>query len=551
MTVYTLVLLEVSGIQDYIFSSNHLAQNIGASELVYRSTTEWVEEVLNSLALQHNYHWNDNGMPVYDGAGLLGGTGDVEVAYAGGGNAMLLFGDAKNARSFISRITRKALEDAPGMNLVAIMQEVDWHSQALSQRHQQIRGALAEKKHSRAFSMPLAGLGVTAQCVYTGMPAVGWDNDPKLVGAEEAERSVRLRKNPRLVSAEVAAKLRTQIRGRQRLAQALPRVEAEDLKFAYNFDDFVAKGESSYIAVIHADGNKMGKRFEAVIRACPAPQDNQSYVEQLRALSRSVQDAASSALQETVDYLLSAREVLAKELKIEKTHILPFRPIVFGGDDVTFVSEGRIGLALAARYLQAFSGKKLADDKTATARAGIAIVKSHYPFARAYQLAEKLAKSAKIAIPERKEDEESATCVMDWHISTTGVIDSLDKVLQREYVSSSGHPLRMRPLRVLPVRKGSRIWQRWDVLTGLLHAFGEDEAWAGKRNKLKALRDALRGEARMVELFRANYRLDELPPIDDLDDMKISGWQHGWCGYFDALEALDFYISLEPSNNKG
>lgn len=323
MAAYTLVLLEVSGIQDYIFSSNHLAQNLGASELVYRATTEWMEEVLSSLSLQHNYRWNENGMPVYDGAGLLGAAGDVEVVYAGGGNAMLLFGDAQHARSFISRITRRALKDAPGMNLVTMMREVDWQSDTLSQCHQEIRGALAAKKRSRAFSMPLAGLGVTAQCVYTGLPAVGWDNDPNLVGAEEAERSVRLHKNPRLVSAEVAAKLRTQIRGRQRLAQALPRVEAEGLKFAYNFDDFVAKGESSYIAVIHADGNKMGERFETVTKACPAPQDNPRYVDHLRALSRSVQDASGSALRETVDYLLDAREVLAKELHLKPHSALP------------------------------------------------------------------------------------------------------------------------------------------------------------------------------------------------------------------------------------
>ena len=38
--------------------------------------------------------------------------------------------------------------------------------------------------------------------------------------------------------------------------------------------------------------------------------------------------------------------------------IFPLRPIVFGGDDLTFVCHGRIGLALAARYLQYFEAAR-------------------------------------------------------------------------------------------------------------------------------------------------------------------------------------------------
>jgi hypothetical protein len=30
----------------------------------------------------------------------------------------------------------------------------------------------------------------------------------------------------------------------------------------------------------------------------------------------------------------------------------------------------------------------------------------------------------------------------------------------------------------------------------------------------------------------------------------MQGWQDERCGYNDALEALDFYVSLEPSSEK-
>ena len=77
---------------------------------------------------------------------------------------------------------------------------------------------------------------------------------------------------------------------------------------------------------------------------------------------------------------------------------LPFRPIVFGGDDVTFVCEGRLGLPLAAHYLTRLASEILPDGDPLYARAGIAIVKTHYPFARAYELAGRLGDSAKAFI---------------------------------------------------------------------------------------------------------------------------------------------------------
>ena len=66
------------------------------------------------------------------------------------------------------------------------------------------------------------------------------------------------------------------------------------------------------------------------------------------------------------------------------------RALVFGGDDVTFVCDGRLGLSLATLYAREFAAEtaKRPECGPLTARAGIAIVKTHYPFARAYALAD-------------------------------------------------------------------------------------------------------------------------------------------------------------------
>ena len=97
----------------------------------------------------------------------------------------------------------------------------------------------------------------------------------------------------------------------------------------------------------------------------------------------------------------------AAGLQHDRDRFFPVRPLIFGGDDLTLVCDGRLGLALAAVYLKAFHthttsefsrldfpdrDKKISDElkKPAYACAGVAIVKTHYPFARAYKLSSAL-----------------------------------------------------------------------------------------------------------------------------------------------------------------
>ncbi len=174
----TLLLIETTGIQEYIFGSNNLAQNIGASELVARATSEWVADALEELRLTHNVRWNEGkGQLDIAGRSIASSEVEAEVVYAGGGNALLLFaeGKAEKAKRFARVITMRAVEEARGMSLVIGSVEFDWENDRLADKLKMLRGKVAARKLARPPDIPLLGLGVTAACDFIGLPAVGLD----------------------------------------------------------------------------------------------------------------------------------------------------------------------------------------------------------------------------------------------------------------------------------------------------------------------------------------------------------------------------------------
>ncbi len=77
---------------------------------------------------------------------------------------------------------------------------------------------------------------------------------------------------------------------------------------------------------------------------------------------------------------------------------MPVLPLVLGGDDLTVICAGSISLAFTEAYLTAFEEVTRASELLGgglTACAGVAVVKPHFPFSAAYDLAEELTKEAK------------------------------------------------------------------------------------------------------------------------------------------------------------
>lgn len=234
---------------------------------------------------------------------------------------------------------------------------------------------------------------------------------------------------------------------------------------------------------------------------------------------------------------------------------LPFRPIVFGGDDATFVCDGRLGLTLTELYLRAME-QKLSDEEKLYARAGVAVVKNHYPFSRAYELAEELAKSAKDFIRERQATSDAPLSAMDWHFGVNGVVLGLRELRARDYRCPGAGELTMRPVLVndqaLPA--SVRNWRTWDTFTNIIDVFRDPNGdWAQSRNKLKKLREALReGPEATKQFLQIAAPGKHLYTAPGNPDSAETGWIAGdrsTC--FDALEAFDFYVPLVEATAPG
>lgn len=548
MTQYIATVIDTTGIQSYIFGSNRLRENVGASYLVGLATdgkAGWVKYALEQL-----------GIGVYvPNKNIEDGETSAELVYSGGGNAVLLF---KNTDDLAIRFTRilskKVLLKAPGLKIVVAHSEpFSWGDKLSDIIDNLIGKELDRKKREYNPSNPLLGVGVTANCNSTGLVAV-----------DNSDRYGIPKRDSYLVSQEIVAKLKTVDKklgepANQKLLDTIfDDLDLGDYHIPLDVDDMGrTERENSYLAIVHADGNDMGDRFKNCGRGKP----DRQYIDEVRELSEKVQQAGIKALKAVARQLIKvANQDKTGDFPItlrDGKKYLPFRPLVYGGDDVIFVCDGRLGLSLAALFLEKFQNSELTGINDLTACAGIAIVKTHYPFARAYQLSEALYKNAKKFMrDESSRLSEPHFSALDWHIAASGLMGSIGEIRQREYQVTEGN-LTPRPIRLRNSEESEQSlgnWRTWETLANLLNYFNLHPDWAGRHNKVVNLREQLRQGSVATKKFIEAYGLKNLPIISDLEEQLQ---QFGWidipkldsggervCGYFDAIEAMEFYIPL-------
>ncbi len=600
----TATFIETGSIQNFIFGSNKLREMIGASELVFQVTSDWLQIVLTDIVASHNFvptgkslvgdWYTDYAIEHVDAA-----KAHCEVVYAGGGNAFLLFagqGHAKTAHDVVYALSKRVLLDAPGLQLFATHDhEFIWNGdRSLVTIRKTFSKTIALSKSQLFGANTLQGLSVTAECTSTGLAANQSIKDDDNSASRLVSRQTAIKQDETLLGKYAKARLRG----------LLPEVE-EDENSVFKWSDDLDRlarlrkaKEESYIGVVHADGNGMGKRIIALGNAYANGKDTRAYINALRAMSASFADTATRALRRTLLDVYTSLQSSTKEIRLERAapadkneqdprdFLFPIRPLVFGGDDVTLVTVGQWGLEVAKRYLENLAKEELAEvptgeDATPYASAGVAIVKTHFPLSRAYSVSEALAKSAKTFALQQNKNKYAFT--LDWHFTTSGLSGNLADIRAREYTfnltpqdikrkvdqlddeaqekarecEKSFARLNLRPVTVTDKDKHPvRNWQ--NVITA--QTFLENK-WLNSRNKLLRLRDALRDGPVAVAQYRqllgfanSDQRWPQLNNAHSTDGWatdfeygKTPNIKYLRCLLFDAVELANFSVDIDSS----
>ena len=528
------VVFSAASLQQYIFQSNRLKENIGASYLAKRSLEQdLIETIRLSDSSISNKGWetytdnvSDTSQSIPKPDVPIDSDVNVNLIYVGGGNAALLCQNKEIAIKIVKIWSRRLLNTAPGLRVIVGCGEVN---DSLAAAYRTALEDLTCCEEALPFGATLAGLPVVRNCTSTGLPA-----------SRQAQE--RYETNPWI--AEQAFHKR-QVADQNDTTCEINSALKQGQTFALQPENDLGGSEGqSYIALVHADGNGMGELLNKVI---DEPQDDEKFLHNLRAFSASVSHQSLQALLATLHHFQSVLPQLKDDLAVDITSVFPIRPIVFGGDDLTFVCDGRLGLYLSVYYLREFAEREvmvLGEPESVDACAGVAIVPTKFPFAQAYGFADELCGSAK----KTRRENRSGGSWLDFQIIQAGVTSSIATFRETQYRSlEGGYQLDDRPYEVL--KETTEVPKGWDVFEQILQGFKSKE-WP--RSRAKGLMQALAQGPTVTKQFveAAKWRNMELPRHNG---MLPGTYDTGWTTvnrtpYFDPLEALDFYITIDEKD---
>jgi hypothetical protein len=308
----------------------------------------------------------------------------------------------------------------------------------------------------------------------------------------------------------------------------------DEFDWPTDFDEeFPFLGEDRTVAVLHADGNRMGQILigleEAAARDVSPddlPADDYSpaetaYLERLLSFSENIGDATQQAFDTACAAYLepAARKAMAAKAKQTKAPVtqgfLPGRPIIMGGDDLAVILRGDLALDFAQSFLDAFESdaserlkslhEDLPDLPPLTACAGLALVNAGQPFDRALALAEDLCRHAKSAAKAASRvrtsgDTGRVPSSLAFHRATAALLETYGETQEHELTVWNGNGEAAFILTMQPYAVGdcdSMGLPHLDDLRKLRDLFGEGVLGRGAAREIIALLQAAPAQARL------------------------------------------------------
>ncbi len=381
----------VQGIQNFIFQTNKLKEIVGASELVEEICMEVFEnEVGDSF---HEYN---------------GDTGAVLMA---SGHIKYIFDEKAPALAkVVLNMPKVVQEHAPGITFSqAVVKMTGNYNKDVENLEKFLK--IQRNKPMRSQTLGLMGI---LRSRHTGLPVT---NKKPIMGKEEY---LDAGANAKYFDPANSKTERTydKIRGK-----TIPDDEKRPLLINLNKKG----GNNDWIAVIHIDGNGLGTVVEEICKLG---------AERFKQFSTDLDNAVKISAKETFN---------AVKDKFKGENIIPIRPLILSGEDYNLICRADFAVEYVQAFLSSFEDKtsflkdyhlkRKGEDKeieNLTACAGIAFVKSSFPFHYAYNLANGLCDFAK------KQSERKASCLM-FHKVQDSFTESYDEIVERELTPKDGH----------------------------------------------------------------------------------------------------------------
>lgn len=504
------VLLDTVSIQQYIFSSSKLKDNIGASELVHEIYCSYLKESLKEILKVekidlHRWEKEPNKILIKDRNELF------EVGYIGGGNALLFFQKNDDAVNFIKDWTNRLMIYTPGIVTAVACKEVDLENFEKSKAL--LFKELEENKRRYIPQTVIPRHGITAECSRSGYSMECWN--------EQGDDSSYVSS---VINAKIKASKKTKISMDEEFNDFLK----DTYCLAEQLDQLGQReGEDSHIAIVHIDGNDMAQKFR-----------DTKALEETRNLSIEIKKITMESVKKIIEFITGNFRAIKEFLgdgyvkqREDGKYYLPFRPIIIGGDDVTFVCNGKLGIYFAKIFLESFS-RVTSNNIDLSACAGIAITKTKFPFYRGYELAEQLCRNAK----EKRKAENGKDSWLDFHIAYGGFSGSLEEIRDSHYMTPQGDLL-FRPYRL--GKSGENDFY--------IFVKKADELKTNfSKSKIMTLREILTEDESGVEKFVKEIEASglKLPEIEGYS-YNISISQGKKTPYFDMIELIEFYPFFE------
>lgn len=318
-----------------------------------------------------------------------------EIVYNGGGNFILVFKTKEWFQKVTKDFTTRLMKSVPTLKVLASCVPIDGpedyrsDSNRLYARHRDL-----ENRESTI--MPWGSLPIIQVDPQTSFPLthVHYNSATRQYERVSAEAFAKYKKwekekdnaNPYLKGGEILDKMVTE------------------------------KDRDSWLAVIFIDGNNMGAKVQNHMEGCNSDYDSQ--INRLRLFSRTIQKV----------YVDDRLEDIDKELRISgetgKDGSDSYRMVVFAGDEVTFIVNAHDAFSCAKTYLD-----HLPKDRFSSC-AGIALFRSHAPYAEAYHIAEECCENGKKVM--KKDGLTEEVNFLDFHICQGAIGTELKQIRRHE-----------------------------------------------------------------------------------------------------------------------